>query len=224
MPATSPWKSVALGLTLKLWAMWMIFPSMLFPFLFPTHFPLLIDLVGRCYCAWAPMTETLPIKLSILTQCIGVLGLTVMSIFLGLSGVILGLAWAAVLQVSAAKWFIKYLRAIALNIGQPTIAVGMDHLRQRLIATTLSVYGSGAISIVVLSCAIFFGLAAYGLGLLITIPIAFLILMPFIMSSMVLYFIMLYSYERYLSELRRAIYSWSETNNPMNPSGGNRVH
>ena len=125
MPATSPWKSVALGLTLKLWAMWMIFPSMLFPFLFPTHlgllfavlFPLLIDLVGRCYCAWAPMTETLPIKLSILTQCIGVLGLTVMSIFLGLSGVILGLAWAAVLQVSEAKWFIKYLRAIALNIG-----------------------------------------------------------------------------------------------------------
>jgi hypothetical protein len=220
MLATSPWKSVALGLTLKLVAMWMILPSMLFPFAFPTHlgvlfaalFPLLIDLVGRCCCARAPVTETLPIKLSILAQCTGVLGLTVMSIFLGLGGVVLGLAWAAVFQVSAAKWFIRHLKAIALNIGQPTIAVGLDQLRQRLIATTLSVYGSGVISIVVLSCAIFFGLMAFGIGLLITIPLAFLILMPLIMPSMVLYFLMLYSYERYLSELRRAIYSQSETN------------
>jgi len=227
MPATSPWKSVALGLYLKLVAMWMILPSMLFPIVLPTHLgvlfaallPLLIDLVGRCYCARAPVTEKLPIKLSILAQCTGVVGLAAMAVFAGLGGVILGLVWAAILQVSAAKWFIKHLKAIALDIGQPTIAVGMDQLRRRLIATTLSVYGSGVISLVVLACAFFFGMMAYGIGLLFTIPLAFLILMPLVMSSMVLYFFMLYSYERCLSELRQAIYSLSEPKDAVNPSG-----
>ena len=233
MTATLPslWKSVALGLTLKLVAMWLIFPSMLFPFIFPSHLglvfaallPLSTDLVGRCYCARAPVKNKLPIRLSILAQSAGILGLAVSSIVAGLVGVIFGIILAAVLQVSAAKWFITHLKMIALNIGQPTIAINMDHLRRRLIVTTMSVYSSGAIAIVVLSCAILFGLMAFGIGLVITLPLAFLILMPILMSSMVFYFFMLYSYERILSELRHALYSQAETNQPMNPSGGSGV-
>jgi hypothetical protein len=150
--------------------------------------------------------------LSILAQSAGILVLAISSIVAGLVGVISGMILAAVLQVSAAKWFITHLEAIALNIGQPTIAIKMDHLRQRLIVTTMSVYSSGAIVIVVLSCAFLFGLMAFGIGLIITLPLAFLILMPILMSSMVFYFFMLHSYERILSELRHAIYSQAETN------------
>ncbi|MCC6509952.1 MAG: hypothetical protein IT423_12670 [Pirellulaceae bacterium] len=201
------------GLTLKLVAMWLIFPAMLVPWLWPTYLglltmalvPLLIDFVGRCYCAQAPVEDALPIRLSILAQFTGILGLTIASIWAGLGGVLVGLIWAAVCQFSAAKWFIKHLRAIALSIDQPAIAVGMDQLRQRLLATTMSAYGSGAIAIVVLSCAVVFGIMAYGIGLLITLPLAFLMLMPVVMSTMVLYFLMLYSYERHLNALRHAL-------------------
>lgn len=228
MNKASPWRLVAFGLSLKLVAMWMIFPSMLFPFFFPSYTglvfaalcPLLVDLVGRSYCVWAPVTETRPIKLSLLAQFTGVIGLAVMPILLGLAGVMIGLLWAVVFQISAAKAFVKHLKAIALTIDQPEIAHGIDQLRRRLLATSMSLYGNGSISVVVLSCAIVFGLFAYGLGLLITIPLAFLFLMPLVMTTMVLYFLMLYSYERYLSQLRRALYSFSESSREPPPSDG----
>lgn len=219
MIATSAWKMVAVGLTLKLVAMWMILPSTFIPTIFPTHFglmyaalvPLSIDLVGRCFCAWAPVAARLPIRLSILAQSTGIVGLTAISIATGVGGVILGLIWAAVFQVSAAKQFIEHLSAIALTIGQPTIATGMKQLRQRLLATTMSVYGSGGLAMVVVCCVIFFGIMTWGIGFFIAIPLSILILTPPVVSCMALYFLMLYSYERSLRELRRAVYAMSET-------------
>lgn len=230
MPAHSPWKMVAWGLTLKLVAMWMMLPAVLIPLAVPTHLgiffaallPLSIDLTGRCLCAGAPVAERLPLRLSIAAQTCGVLGLSAMSAFLGLVGVVLGLMWAVVLQFAAAKWFIKHLSAIAVRIGQPTIAVGLERLRQRLVTTTLSVYGSGVTALLVISIAVFFGLMAYGIGLVITLPVAFLVVIPLFVSCMVLYFLLLLSYERSLTELRRAVAAWAQTNNSTRSGSGPR--
>lgn len=219
-PRSSSWKLVALGLRLKLAAMWLIFPSVMFPFLFPSFLglllvalvPLTLDLVGRCLCAWAPVRPAYPIRLSILAQSSGILVLTVASILLGPVGVDIGLILAAILQASAAKWFIVHLKAIALAIEQPALAVKLEGLRTRLMAVTISMYSTGAITVVVLTCAIFFGLMAYYFGVYFTVPIAVVLLMPLLMSTMVIYFFMLYSYEHNLSALRSAIYALIETN------------
>lgn len=215
----SLWKSVAQGLTLKLLAMWLIFPSMLFPFIFHSHIglmlaaivPLSIDLVGRCYCARAPVNKRAAIRISILAQSIAILALAVLAIVAGLPGVILGLVLAVAFQISAAKWFIAHLKLIALYIDQPSLASNLDQLQRRLLATTLSTYGTGAIIVIVLPCAFLIGLMAYGIGLIITLPFAFLIITPVLVSSMVLYFFMLFSYERTLRELRDAIFVQTQT-------------
>lgn len=116
------------------------------------------------------------------------------------------------MQASAAKWFIVHLKAIALAIEQPALAVKLEGLRTRLMAATISMYSTGAITVVVLACAIFFGLMAYIFGVYFTVPIAVVLLMPLLMSTMVIYFFMLYSYEHNLSALRSAIYTLVETN------------
>jgi hypothetical protein len=221
MIASQPrqWELVAQGLTLKLLAMWLIFPSLIFPFIHASHFglmlaalfPLSIDLVGRCFCMSAPVLNKNPIRLSIMAQCSGILALTLLTLVAGLAGAVLGIVIAAVFQASAAKWFIAHLKLIAERLDRPEMVVNLGHLQRRLLATTLSMYGGGAITIIVLPCALLLGLMAYGIGLILTLPIAFLILTPILVSSMVVYFFMLYSYERTLRELRNASHAHSQS-------------
>lgn len=207
------WSRFGLGLTWKLVAMWLIFPSLAIALLFPVAsgmliavaIPLVVDFIGRCWCFQAPVTEKLPIKVSILAQGIGILGFVLFVVTLSFTGVVLGMLWLGIFQVSAAKWFVKYLRIVALQLDQTHIAAELDQLRQRLIATTLSTYGTLFLAIVVFSCAIVFGLVAYVVGLIVTIPIAFILVAPLVVISMSLYFLMLYSYEKSLSSLRNSI-------------------
>jgi hypothetical protein len=193
--------------------MWLIIPSLAIALLLPSAIgmlfavaiPLLVDFLGRCSCYQTPLDDKSPIKISILSQGTGIIGFLLFVVTFDFAGVVLGMLWAGVFQVAAAKWFVKYLRMVALHLDQPQIVAGLDQLRQRLIATTLSAYGTLIIAIVVFTCALVLGLIAYVIGLIITLPIAFLLVAPLVVISMVLYFIMLYSYEKSLSDLRRII-------------------
>lgn len=207
------WSAVQKGLTLKLAAMWLIFPSLAVPYAFLTPasvslaalMPLLLDLAGRCLCLRAPILNRGPIRFSVIAQIAGIAGLLMLSFAADTPGVIIGLIWAAVCQASAAKWFVRHLQSIALELQAPQAASAVEQLRGRLVAATLSTYGTGVMIVLVLTTAIFVGLMTWGIGWIFTIPVAFVLLMPLVTSCMVLYFLMLRTYEKTLSQLRQVI-------------------
>ncbi len=203
--------SLRSGLTVKLWAMWVLLGMVLLPLAIPTELglfiaifvPLSLDFVGRCLCA-VQKTRPWSIRLSIAAQFLGIGCL--IAFFLSIpGGVFAGAILAAVLQAASAKLFVAYLQAISQVLGRQDLSAKLDTLRSNVFRTTLAFYGVGLISLVVILAAVVFGILAYVVGLMITLPVAFVLLLPLWMTCMVLYFLMLYSYQSALVEFRWAL-------------------
>jgi hypothetical protein len=199
------------GLAVKLWAMWVLLGSVLLPLAIPSEMglflavfiPLAIDFVGRCLC-FTPGNRLSSIHFSIAAQFLGICCLVAFSLTVP-GGVVLGTLLATVCQAAAAKFFIAYLQTISRYLGRQDLLAKLDTLRDNLLRTTLAFYGVGLISCVILLAAVIFGIMAYFVGLMVTLPAAFVLLLPLWMTCMVLYFLMLYSYQSTLGEFRSAL-------------------
>lgn len=202
------------GLTVKLCAMWILLAAVLLPLAIPSELglflaafvPLSIDFAGRCLCI-TDTTSPGKIRLSIAAQLLGIVFLLIG--FLAIpGGLIPGAILAAVLQAASAKLFVAHLLAIAQRLGRQDLIVKLEDLRKNLIRTTFAFYGVGVISFLVLAAAILVGIAAYVIGLALTLPMAFVVLLPLWTTCMVFYFLMLYSYQTTLTELRSTLSSY----------------
>lgn len=211
------------GLTVKLWAMWVLLAALLVPLVIPSELgfflaiatPLTIDFAGRLLSA-NPSPNPWRIRLSIAAQLFGIGSLlacftlipnqVIGSINIPI-GVFAGTVLAAIWQAVSAKLFVTHLQALAQVIDRPDLIQNLSILSKNLFRTTFAFYGVGIISIVVILAAVFFGMVAYVIGLIVTLPLAFLFLLPLWMTCMVFYFLMLYSYQSALKEFRSAISS-----------------
>lgn len=199
------------GLTIKLGAMWVLLGVLIVPLTMPsesglllaTLLPLAIDFVGRCLCA-DPTPRPWMIGLSIGAQLLGISCLVVCSIMIP-HGIVAGALLAVLLQTASARWFVAHLLAIAQSLGRPDLVSELEVLRRNLFRATFASYGTGMISCIVMGAALLFGFMSYGLGLIVTLPLAFLLLLPLWMTCMVFYFLMLYRYQSTLQLFRTAI-------------------
>ncbi|MCA9130232.1 MAG: hypothetical protein KDB22_24260 [Planctomycetales bacterium] len=205
------------GLSVKLWAMWVLLAAVLVPMAVPSAWglflallvPLLVDFVGRCLC-WTAGSGYWMMRVSVVAQLLGITCL-VGSFLMNPSGVFAGAVLACICQLVSARSFVAHLLAIAHSLDRPDLVSKLAELRSSLFRTGYTFYGVGILSVLVFGAAIFFGLMMYVIGIFITLPLAFILLLPFWMTCMFFHFLMLYSYQGTLVRFRSALKAQYET-------------
>ncbi len=211
--AMDAWWFARLGLQIKLIAMWLLLLAWMIPMVFQNQygllmafaFPLGLDFIGRCFCGFVRIGESLAVKISILCQFFGILGLCVFTVVLGWTGLAVGLIWASLFQWIAAGTFVSFLKGMAIALQAPDIYAGLDQVHSRVLRTGVSFYTALSFSAFVLALAIICGLFLFVIGLIITIPLALLVMLPLVAATLGAYFLLLYGYQAQLRALRTQI-------------------
>ncbi len=82
---------------------------------------------------------------------------------------------------------------------------GLDQVHSRVLRTGVSFYTALSFSAFVLALAIICGLFLFVIGLIITIPLALLVMLPLVAATLGAYFLLLYGYQAQLRALRTQI-------------------
>jgi len=163
-----------------------------------------IDLAGRILCLRAPVLGRKSIRWSVAAQATGLIMLLFLSLF-GKGWILAGLVAAVICQISAARWFVRFLAELADSIGRPELAERITELRIRLNLFASSLYGAGFSSLVIAAAAIFFGLMSFGIGLVFSIPIGGMAIVLIFLMSMGVYLRMLVVYREVIRSIGEAV-------------------
>ena len=163
-----------------------------------------IDLAGRMLCLRAPIPRPTSIRWSVAAQATGLILLLFLSLF-GTGWMLGGLAAAVICQISAARWFVRFLAELADSIGRPELADRITELRMRLNLFASSLYGAGFSSLVIAAAAIFFGLMSFGIGFVFSIPIGGMAIVLIFLMSMGVYLRMLVVYREVIRSVGEAV-------------------
>lgn len=163
-----------------------------------------IDLAGRMLCLRAPVPGPKSIRWSVAAQATGLILLLFLSLF-GKGWMLAGFAVAVICQISAARWFVRFLAELADSIGRPDLADRIIELRIRLNLFASSLYGAGFSSLVIAAAAIFFGLMSFGIGFVFSIPIGGMAIILIFLMSMGVYLRMLVVYREVIRSVGEAV-------------------
>ncbi len=207
------WWLVRLGLQIKLIAMWMLLVAWMIPMVLPNQYgvlmaftmPLALDFIGRCCCGFVRIRESLAVRISILCQFFGILGLCVFTFVLGWTGLAVGLVWVSLFQWMAAGTFVSFLMGLAIALQSPDIHAGLDLVHSRVLRTGVTFYTALLFSAFVLMVAIICGLFLFVIGLIFTLPLALVVMLPLVAATLGAYFLLLYGYQAQLRALRTQI-------------------
>lgn len=153
------WRSVSVGLKLKLVALGVLLMTPLvalacWKYRWPLVEPIaacilaaaVIDLVGRWLCLAAPVVQRLPIMASVVLQSAAVVTIVLFWVGLGDLGLMMGLTVGLCLQVLAAFSFTRFLNDLALLLRSTALEGKTDRLRRSMIRTLLAGSGFGMVS------------------------------------------------------------------------------
>lgn len=210
------------GLLVKLVAMWLLPSGLVLPFIWMSEnamlvavlIPLVLDLAGRCCCVVLDGGNRWLIRMSILAQVMVIVGLIAFWASVP-NGIIFGLLWAVPFQMAAAASFTGHLEQIAKLMGQPDLVEQMQKLRRDVFKASITSHVAFLWTLLLGAVALLIGIMMYGIGLIFTLPMAFLGVLPFWGAAVTFGFIMLFRYEMSLRGFRKALLSYNPGSNEL---------
>ncbi|MFM2093862.1 MAG: hypothetical protein RIS70_986 [Planctomycetota bacterium] len=125
--------------------------------------------------------------------------------FFGNPGILTGLAAAIIFQISAARWFVRFLRQIATEIDRPDLANRIEVLRCQLNAFAFSLYGAGLTALIVCISAVLVILMSFGLMIPIAIPFGLMVIVFVLLVAFGLYLRVAWGYSGVIKSIAQAI-------------------
>lgn len=204
------WQVVAIGLRMKLIAVWGLGIFFLFLttqiLLVSLLVPVLaIDLIGRSFCLTAPVERRVAIHCSVICQVIGIALLAISAFWSLTIAVALHVVAATVCQLFAAFFFTSFLGEVAIALGRRDLEDDIAALNQSLRRVTWAGISLGAYLILIVALTILLLMVFYYGGVCVAGPFLMVAWIPGVLLTIPVFGGMIIKYVKTVSRIRGAV-------------------
>ena len=206
----SAWQFVAIGLRVKLVAMWgfgLFFlmlgaQTLVLSLLIPV---LATDLVGRTFCAAAPIPRRALIYCSVICQVLGITLLAISAFWTITIVIALHIVAATVCQLFAAFFFTNFLGEVALALNRRDLEEEIEDLKQSLRRLTWAGISLGAYLILVAVVTVLLLMLFYYGGVCVATPFLMVAWIPGVLLTIPVFGGMVVKYAKTIPKIRKAV-------------------
>lgn len=206
----SAWQFVAIGLRVKLIAMWgfglffllLAAQTLVLSLLVPV---LAIDLLGRSFCVAAPIPRRASIHCSVICQVIGISVLAASAFWKITIIVAIHIVAATCCQLFAAFFFTNFLGDVAGVLGRRDLENDVEELNQSLRRGTWAGISLGAYLIVVVMATVLLLMVFYYGGVCIATPFVMVAWIPAVLLTIPVLGNLVIKYAKTIPKIRKAV-------------------